>query len=84
MNLKQMTVCDSRGNESKTLFFVIVTWAVLLGKFIISGMTLPVIGLMPEMGAGEFGLAVTGVLGIWTMREHTEKNKPTRGGAYSD
>ncbi|HHO59905.1 MAG TPA: hypothetical protein ENJ64_06645 [Thiotrichales bacterium] len=71
-----MTVKDCRGNESTTLFFVRVTWLVLLAKFITAGMSLPYIGLLPEMGVAEFGVAVTGVLFIWTRREHTEKNKP--------
>ena len=67
-----MRITDSRGKESTTLFLVVVAFVSVLVKFIIGGMTLPVIGLMPIIGAGEFGLAVTGLLAIWLNREWKE------------
>lgn len=66
---------DSRGARSHTLFFVAVSWAVLIIKFTFAGLDSP-LGTIPEMNAGDFGLAVIGVLGIWVGREYTEKNKP--------
>ena len=66
---------DSRGARSHTLFFVAVSWAVLIIKFAFAGLNSP-LGVVPDMNAGDFGLAVIGVLGIWVGREYTEKNKP--------
>ena len=67
------TIKDSRGRESTTLGFVTVGFATLLIKFALAGLDLPVVGEMPPMTATEFGLAATGLLGIWLGREWTEK-----------
>ncbi len=64
---------DTRGKESITLFFVTVSWVVLLCKFALAGINLGALGLMPAMGALEFGGAVSAVLLIWLGREWTEK-----------
>lgn len=72
-------ICDSRGKQSTTLFFVFVSWLVLVMKFAIAGMTFPVVGQMAPMSAGEFGMAVAGVLAIWLGREWTEKTKVAGG-----
>ena len=68
-----LSFIDSRGKQSKTLFFVAISWAVLVLKFFFAGLTLPVIGAVPGMSASEFGTAVAFVLGIWLGREWTEK-----------
>ena len=67
-----MLLKDSRGKESTTLTFVTLAFVALVGKFLVGGMDIPVIGTMPVIGAGEFGLALTGVLGIWLNREWKE------------
>ena len=67
-----MKLIDSRGKESTTLTFVFVAFMAVFIKFLIGGMNLPVIGEMPVIGAGEFGLAVTGILAIWLNREWKE------------
>lgn len=64
---------DSRGRESVTLSYVTAGYFTLLAKFALAGLNLPYIGLMPAMGASEFGLAAAGILGIWLGREWTEK-----------
>lgn len=61
--------------KSTTLFFVSVSWAAVLFKFIVAGMTLPVIGQQAAMTASEFGMAIAGILAIWLGREYTEKVK---------
>lgn len=66
---------DSRGKKSTTLFFVAVTWAVLVGKFALAGVTIGDYGTFPEMTGGEFAAAVGAILGIWLGREYTEKVK---------
>lgn len=64
---------DSRGKQSRTLFFVSVSWAAVLIKFTLAGVKLGPLGTMPLMGAGEFGAAVMAILAIWLGREFTEK-----------
>lgn len=66
---------DTRGKESITLRFVAVSWAVVTVKFAAAGLTLPVVGAIPEMEVGAYGLAVAGILAIWLGREWTEKVK---------
>jgi len=63
-----------RGKQSTTLFFVGVSWAVVLVKFLVAGTTLGPLGIMPPMGAGEFGSAVALILAIWLGREWQEKS----------
>jgi len=67
-----MRMIDSKGKESTTLTFVSIAFIAVFVKFLIGGMTLPVIGLMPIIGAGEFGLAITGILAVWLNREWRE------------
>lgn len=64
---------DSRGKESVTLSFVAISWVALLCKFLLAGMTLGPLGVMPLMSAPEFGGSVTAILLIWLGREWTEK-----------
>jgi uncharacterized membrane protein YfcA len=56
------TLCDSRGKQSITLFFVAVAFGAVVYKFISS-----------DMSGTDFGVAVGAVLGIWLGREWTEK-----------
>ena len=63
-----MKIKDTRGRESITLTFCTLAFMVLLGKFLLAG----VMGV-PEMGAGEFGLAFAAVLAPWLHREWVEK-----------
>lgn len=64
---------DSRGAKSSTLAFVSVSWGAVTAKFLSASVTLPYVGVMPPMTAGEFGAAVALILGIWLGREYTEK-----------
>ena len=68
-----MKIRDTRGRESITLTFCTVATVILLAKFALAGLTLPYIGLVPLMGAGEFGLAFAAVLAPWLHREWVEK-----------
>lgn len=67
------TILDSRGRESHTLLFVALAVAVLLLKFLVAGVDLPLLGAMPAMSASEFGLAYAGVMAVWLGREWTDK-----------
>lgn len=75
MKLPKLTAVDSRGNESTTLFFVRVTWAVMVIKFLIAGMTLPGVGLMPDINVQDFGVAAGAILAIWVGREWKDKDR---------
>lgn len=72
MNMSWMRI-DSTGRESRTLFFVSASWLVVWVKFLLAGLTLPVVGVVPAMTATEFGMAVGAVLGIWLGREWIKK-----------
>jgi hypothetical protein len=64
---------DTRGRKSWTLFFVFVSWVAVLLKFILSGVSLGSLGIMPTISALEFGGAITAILAPWIAREYTEK-----------
>lgn len=68
-----MKIKDTRGRESITLTFCTLAAITLIAKFATAGLTLPLIGLVPLMGAGEFGLAFAAVLAPWLHREWVEK-----------
>ncbi len=70
--MKWLTM-DARGKQSRTLFFVAVSWVVVLVKFAVAGVSLGSLGVMPAMTATEFGAAVAAILAIWLGREWTEK-----------
>lgn len=62
-------ITDSRGQQSRTLVFVTVSWAVLVVKFALAGLVIPVLGSVPAMTAAEFGSAMAMILAIWLGRE---------------
>lgn len=77
-----MLATDARGNRSRTLPFVAVSWAVATVKFAISGMTLGAIGTMPVISASEYGAAVVTILGIWVAREWKQKSVEASDGNH--
>lgn len=70
-----MKLKDTRGRESITLTLCVVAFSAILVKFVIAGMTIGSLGTMPNMGAGEFGLAFAAVIAPWLHREYVEKKK---------
>jgi len=74
MNFK-FNLKDSRGKESTTLSFVALSFFAIFAKFVVAGVSLGPLGLMPPMTALEFGGAVGLVLGIWLGREWQEKKE---------
>lgn len=64
---------DSRGQQSRTLAFVTVSWFIVTVKFLVAGIALGPLGTAPPMTAGEYGLAAGAILAIWLGREWTEK-----------
>lgn len=65
-----------RGKQSTTLLFVALSWLAVFAKFVVSGVNLGPLGVMPTMSAGEFGAAVALILAIWLTREKIEKDIP--------
>ena len=74
---------DTRGRESTTLSFVTAAFVALLFKFLAAGLQVTagqdMLINMPQMGAGEFGMAAAAVLAIWLGREWTEKVASKKG-----
>ncbi len=70
---------DSRGNKSKTLFFVSVAFAAITIKFFLAGMTIPHLGPIATMGAPEYAGAVFGVMLPWVAREFKQKQLEAGG-----
>ena len=67
------TIKDSRGRESHTLMFVSVAIVSVIVKFIFAGLTLPGLGLLPQMEVSEFGMAFAAIMAVWLGREWTTK-----------
>jgi len=64
---------DSNGQASRTLFFVSASWLIVWVKYLLAGLSLPFVGVVPPMTATEFGTAVAFILGIWLGREFVKK-----------
>lgn len=60
------------GQQSRTLFMVGVSWALVSLKYLFAGATLPVFGTVPPMTAAEYGTATALILAIWLGREWKE------------
>jgi len=72
-HIPKFTLKDTRGKESTTLAFVVVSFVVVVIKFLLAGLTL--FGMsVPEMSGTEFGIAITGILSIWQYREAKAKS----------
>lgn len=66
---------DTSGRESRTLFFVALSWLAVWIKYLAAGLTLPIVGTVPPMTATEFGMAVAAILAVWLSREYIKKEK---------
>ena len=69
----KLSMKDSRGKESITLTMVVIGWAILCAKFLLSGVALPKLGVQQLITPAEFGAAFALVLAPWIGREWTEK-----------
>lgn len=70
--IKTLSLSDTRGKRSKTLFMVWACLIVLLAKFFVGGIDIG-FGTFPVITGTEFGLAATGLIGAWVMRESKAK-----------
>ncbi|MDY6979201.1 MAG: hypothetical protein SV201_04930 [Pseudomonadota bacterium] len=74
--MNRLAMKDSRGSPSITLTFVTTGLVVVVIKFALAGLSLPVVGEVPAMSGVDFAAAAGALLGIWWGREKTEKEKP--------
>ena len=64
---------DSRGNPSSVLTMTVSGVVVTIGKFLTAGLTLPLIGTVPPMSAGEFAAAFGVVIGVYVAHENNKR-----------
>jgi len=63
-----------KSKQSTTLFMVVIAVFILFFKFLVSGMTFPIIGEQSPITAVEFGTAFAAILAPWIAREWKEKD----------
>lgn len=63
---------DTAGGPSRTLIMCYACLLTLLGKFVLGGLTIMAY-TFPVISAGEFGLAATGIVGVWVYRDNARK-----------
>lgn len=68
-----VALLDSSGRPSRTLTMVTAAVAILIVKFALAGLSLPLIGDVPAMGAAAFGGAFAAILAPWIGREYVKK-----------
>ena len=64
---------DSRGQPSWTLTMVVPGFFSLTAKFLVGGLTFPVVGLIPLMSGLDYAAAAAAILGVWVTREYNDK-----------
>lgn len=63
---------DSRGRESRTLWFVTVTWLVMTARFVAGGIEFtvgPVHWVIAPSLVLDYGGAVAAIIAVWVGRE---------------
>ena len=72
---------DTKGKPSWTLTIIVPGYVALSLKFLASGLTYPIVGMLPVMSGGEYAAATMVLLGSWVAREATEKPDAPTGSA---
>lgn len=57
-----MTATDSDKHPSKIVFLYTATWIVITLRYLFGGVTLPILGKVPEMGVEAYALAAVGLI----------------------
>lgn len=73
MKAKPRLLRDTRGDSSWTLTLVVPAFVAATGKFLIGGVTLGPLGVMPVMSGIEYATAVAAIIGVWVAREAKDK-----------
>ena len=72
---------DARGRESRTLWFVTVTWLIMSARFIAGGIEFavgPFHWTVQQSMVLDYGGAVAAILAVWVGREWArKKEQPT-------
>lgn len=75
--MKFFSFQDARGRESRTLFFVRLSWLVVTLRMILGGVVLkmgPLEWGISTIDAASYGAAVAAILAIWVGREWKQKS----------
>ena len=71
---------DSKGRESRTLWFVAVTWLIMTARFIAGGIEFSIgpihWAIQPSMVL-DYGGAVAAILAVWVARDWSVKRAGT-------
>ncbi|MCO5763747.1 MAG: hypothetical protein NHG36_19975 [Chromatiaceae bacterium] len=68
---------DSKGRESRTLWFVAITWLVMTVRFVAGGIDLtlgPLHWAIQPSAIIDYGTAVAAIMAVWIGREWVSKN----------
>ncbi len=79
---KFWTPKDSKGRESRTLFFIAVAFAVITIRYFFQGLGIewgPIKFIITDTSMVEFSGSVTALLGIWLGREWINVKKVEKG-----
>ncbi len=64
---------DARGKKSTTVVFVKLGSAIVLAKYALASLAIPIVGIVPTMSATDFAMGLSAILGIWQVREYIDK-----------
>jgi hypothetical protein len=67
---------DSKGRESRTLFFVGLTWFLMAGRFLLGGLEVSYYFVkfsVQSTSLTDFGVAVAALLAVWVGREWSNR-----------
>jgi|PlaIllAssembly_1097288.scaffolds.fasta_scaffold00079_21 hypothetical protein len=69
------TIKDTRGRESRTLFFVGVSWLVITARFVLSflGGVVEEFAALSQVSILDYAKGVTVIMAIWLGREWLDK-----------
>ncbi len=73
---------DSKGRESRTLWFVAITWLVMTARFVAGGIEVtigPVHWAIQSSAVIDYGAAVAAILAVWVGREWANRGKAVDG-----
>lgn len=71
---------DGRGHPSWTATIVVPSAFAVTQKFLLAGVTIPVVGTFPPMTGGEYAAAIGALLAMWVGREYVDKPLDAKGG----
>lgn len=71
---------DARGHPSWTASLIVPAFLGCLAKFMVAGLSFPIVGAVPSMSGTEFAATAVALLGVWVAREVTDKPLDAKNG----